>query len=173
MINLEEIQALLEKEHFPAHVLVEDEEHPFQRLVVHLGHDLQSREKMVTLTLVDQLLGSPEMMLEHQVVVIQYLFPFRTAPSAGADTARLVAMLNIGLDLPALQVNEIDEEVTYRTTLLTNSKTMDTPLLVSLLGTVMRTVDLYSDTLEKVALGKQTFLEFVDENLKMMETMQQ
>ena len=61
-------------------------------------------------TLVDQLLGNPEVMPIHQVITYQYLFPYKVVDGAGADTARLIAMFNTGIALPALQLNEIDIE---------------------------------------------------------------
>jgi hypothetical protein len=169
MITLKDIEGLLVKEEFPCHLVEPEESHPFPRLVVSLGSDPKEREVRISITLIDQLLAPSEAAPTHQVITYHYLFPFPILAHKGADVARLVAMLNSTLVLPALQLNEIEQEISYRCCLLNGGEALDTRLVVSVLGTMLQTIDRFTLLLEELATAEKTFLDYIDETVDLFQ----
>lgn len=168
MITLESLEEVVNKMGWPARV-VEEGVFPIPRLIVHLGLDGKEEERMVAIALIDQMLGNHDQIPSHQMIVITYKFPFSVHSDAGADTARLFAMINCSLEMPGFQINEIEQEASFRSVLLSDGKGIDDKLLAGTLGTLMRYLDAYSETIERIATNKQSFLGFVDQEMKMLE----
>lgn len=160
---LKHLEGLLNAEGMDASLISSDDESPQDRILVFLGNDQQGREQILEITAQDQELGQS---LKGEIsqdephlarVQFQVLLPFQLKAAASKDVAGLLCYLNRQMELPGLEMNEVDDSLFYRHVLLTTHENLNKTLVVSIVGIIMFILKLYSELIEKVASGKMTF----------------
>jgi hypothetical protein len=156
------IRSILTASGMDATVQPIDEATPVPRVLLFLGTDEKGREKSMAISVIDQALPEGSAAL----VQCRFVFPFAIHESASGDTARTAAMLNSGMEIPGLEVSELDGEVAFRYSWLCEEG--DEKKITPIVGYIMMTADLYSPVLEEVASGGSTFIELLEKTVQQL-----
>jgi hypothetical protein len=166
---LKQIQAMLDQAQFECSIVKAGSEFPQDRLLVFLGVDGKRRERILEITSQEQVVNS-----EHKSptknyfrIQFQYIFPFLTQDLAINQVASLVLFLNHQVDFPGLELDELEGRISYRYVWLTKGNAVDDQLILSLLGIIRLLLDLFAESLERLAEGQATFNELLEEIIQM------
>lgn len=164
--SLKSLEAFLNKEGYRSLFLESTEESVYPKLALFVGVDSRERERMVEITMKDQIemnARSHKPESGHYCTLhFQFTFPFRANDLTLIDTARLVAFLNRNFEMPGLEYDEISGTLLYRHSMLLNKNNVDMESLTITIGMIMLFVELFSDPIEQVALGKMTTNEILE-----------
>lgn len=148
---------------------------PFGCLLVYLGTDHFDRNRVLEITAQEQELGESlrETPIEHKFVRVQFevTLPFDTKDYTANEVASLQALINRMIELPGFEFDEIDSKVFYRYVLLTPKTGIEKDLVVGITGVIMLYLEMFSEMMERVAEGKNTFSEILEQTLELFETM--
>jgi hypothetical protein len=139
------------------------------RLLVYLGTDAKERERILEITS-EQQDFTGEGGSKYYRVQFQLLFPFKFIDNRVSQIASLICFTNRMIELPGLEMSEIDNSLFYRYTLLTIDHGLDKTLLAGIIGNIMLIADLLSDTLEGVGSGKTDFNSLLEELVKTLNS---
>lgn len=170
---LNELKALLEKEEFDCTLIPSTMQVPFDRLLVHLGLDAKERERLLEI-MASQQPVSPEFVLPQSTPLPYRLqfriqLPFKVQDMALSQVSSLLLFLNQFIDLPGFELNELEGEVLYRYVWIIHPTAIDATLLMSILGSMMLNLGLFTDTIETLANGKMSFNELLAQVIKIAE----
>lgn len=165
--RLEQIKERLHAWGYASALLAENDERPFPVLAVPLELDAAERPRELTITLI------PQSGIDQQLVQWQARFPFQVLPGAAADVARLVAMINAHIEVPGIQYDEVEGELSYRYTLLDAGENTSPLLLSTTLGHCLVVLDFYGGVLETVATGKRGFIDVVEQVVNTLASAQE
>lgn len=171
---LKDLEKILRSEDVDSAIFEASEEAPYNRLLIFLGSDYQNREKTLELIvqqqeLAEQLFEKPAKKQKNGIFFrcqFQLTFPFEIQEFALQQTASLLLFLNRHLELPGLEMSEIDNRLFYRYVLLTGEASPNRKLFLAIIGIIMMISELYTETIERIASGKTTFNELLEEVLK-------
>jgi hypothetical protein len=90
-------------------------------------------------------------------------FPFRVEEKAFGEMARMLFLLNQGLELPGFELSEREKIVYYRYALPVVNKHIEEALLVCLFGTIDYLIKSFLPKLESIAIGAKSAQELIDE----------
>lgn len=175
--NLNDIRALLEKTNFKCEILPASDQIPIDQLVVGLGPDEQDRVRYLVIRTAEQDLSSQDTLLgitssARRYCEIQFhvVLPFRVNIENIPDTARLILLLNKGMELPGFELSEVDQIVLYRHAFVVPEDDLDERIVLSLVGMVQVLLQAFTQPLEIVATGQQS-LQAVLESVRQMPNM--
>lgn len=170
---LEQIEKFLEKEQFDCSLVNSSEDVPYDRLLVFLGLDYEKREQILEIIAQEQLTdplvkSSPE----ESYYRIQFQIPlsFKVEDLALNQVASLILFLNQLVDFPGLELHELNNQVIYRYVWLTKGSGIDSKLIISITGIIMLLLELFTASIERLALGKSTFNELLEEVIKIAKS---
>lgn len=172
---LQEIEKMLKEEEMDCSIEPDVKAPPFGRLLVFFGNDTQGRERILEITAQDQLLGelitSPEKASTFTRVQFEVALPFYIKDYTSNEINSLLAFLNRMLELPGFEFDEFNSRIFYRHVMLTARKDIEKPLIMGIMGVIRMLLDLFSETIEQVGEGKQTFEDLLGEVIKAAEGM--
>lgn len=148
---------------------------PFGKLLVFLGHDALDRERALIITVQEQNLGEalktqPE---KPKFVRIQFevCLPFPMKEHAANETGSLLAFLNRMLELPGFEMDEINGKIFYRYVLLTSNEGANKELVMGIIGVILLFLEMFSEAIERIASGKNSFNELLEQVLQSAEAL--
>ena len=173
--HLEQIEKLLKEANFDCSLEPQTKAPPFGRVLLFLGNDQQNRERILEITSQVQDLGEglQEPPKEPQFLRIQFelALPFNIQDNTANEVSSLLFFLNRMLELPGFELDETNSKVFYRYVLLTSNKEVQKPLLTGIIGVITMLLELFSETIERVAVGQNTFEELLEQMLEMTESL--
>lgn len=159
---LHRFQRFLNADKFDYSLEEATEEIPYERLLLFIGSDTKERGRVVEITATEQLFSLENKELpRYWRVQFLFTFPFKMEPEAAQQVGSLLHFLNRQIDLPGFEMSEIDDLITYRHALLVHDKGIDKRVFQGTLGMMMLVLDLFGDTIERVATGEMTFDELL------------
>ncbi|MBA2367439.1 MAG: hypothetical protein H0V82_00260 [Candidatus Protochlamydia sp.] len=173
--NLEEIKILLESKLFKCEVLAPSEQMPLDQLVVSLDPDYLNQPRLLIirstprdLSVNDELIGITSEKRKYCEIHLIAGLPFQIGESYIADTARFILLLNKGMELPGFELSEVDRLIFFRHAFVVPENDLDERILFSLVGMVQVLLEAFSESLEAVAIGKQSLRETLDQVQQMI-----
>lgn len=162
--RLNRLKELLE-ESFDCSLAASTATTPMDRLLLSLGLDGKKREQILEIIATQQQ-APPELALPSSVTLpyrlqFRFLLPFEVQSLAMNQVASLLLFLNQMLDLPGFELNELEGQVIYRYIWVTQMENIDRLSLLSIIGSIMLTLALFTETIESVAEGKLSFNELL------------
>lgn len=169
---LNRIQKFLEKEQLECSLHPAIDPAFLDRLLVWVGKDFKEREQIIEITSQEQPFHLTTPTSEHYYrIQFSYLFPFKVEDLAIPQVASLLLFLNQLLDFPGLELNELENQVAYRYVWLTSTKGLDSLLAVSLIGLIALILDLFTQSIERLADGSTTFNELLEEVIHLTQNL--
>lgn len=137
-------------------------------LLVFLGMDSQSRERTAQITVIHQemgegLAGGPKEGKSFFTLNIRVPLPCEINDNAHSDLCSAVCYVNSNLMLPGFEYHEGEDHLLFRHVLLVREDLVSETQILSILGWIIFTLDLYAATLGEVASGKMTFDELIQQ----------
>lgn len=164
------IQRYLSDEGLDCALLYEEGEEEDPKLLVYLGRDSKSRERVIEITADEQVMPAHFPDLLHMQVErgcyrlqIQSLIPLEFLPRHGAQMASAVNFLNGMLELPGLISDEVHNKVLYKTVQMLPAQDCHKTLLIGIVGMHRMVLDLFAPLLEAIGTGQTTYLELLDQ----------
>lgn len=177
--NLLEIRKLLEKFQFECEILHKSDKIPIDQLIVKLADDPQARSQLLiiratsqNLASQDELIGFKSEVRNYQELQLIVTLPFSISDSQIPDLARLILLLNKGMELPGFELSEVDLLIFFRHAFVVPEDDLDERILLSLVGMIELLLATFSETLEAVATGKRSLREVIEEAQKKVEESQ-
>ena len=146
-----------------------------ERLLVYLGLDGMNRQRVIEVTAQDQ-----DLLREVQgeggglfsgAAKIQFEvdFPFPAQDDTTHEVRSLLSFLNRMMELPGLEIDEVENRIYYRYVFLSYQTEDNLKLSLGILGTILVMLDLYTGVIEPVAEGRKSFDELLEDVLKATE----
>jgi hypothetical protein len=169
---LNQIQDILEQEKMDCSLYPATEELPIARLLVFLGNDNQKREQILEISAQQQpfQLKSEESQApsdDYYRIQFHFIFPFKAIDMALPQVASLALFLNQSLDFPGLELNELENQISYRYVWLVKQNGVDSKLVMTIIGIILFFSDLLAPLLERVANGSATFNDLLKEIIEL------
>ncbi len=162
---LKAIEKMAKAEQLDVSLFESSEKIPYDVLTVFLGADAKSRPFVLNITAQKQVLD-PKKDSGIFRIPFQVKLPFKIADFSFSQTSNLVSLLNHFLDLPGLEVNEVENEVSYRYVLLVDKDGMNESLIIGIIGMIKFIIDMHASAIESVATGEITYDELLEKALK-------
>lgn len=167
---LKNMQAVLDQANFTCSIFPASESSPLEQLVVFAGLDQKEREKVIEIVAREQQFD-PNMLKEQlndHYYRIQFTakLPFEVEPLALNQTGSVILFLNQLMDWPGFELNELTNQVSYRYNWLMKESALDSRLLMTIVGSILLNLDMFSDTIEQIASGHSTFNELLESIVK-------
>lgn len=165
---LNKIQKFLEKNDFSCSLFSSSEKNPFDHLLVFLGLDTKKREQLMEIMATQQPLLAKSS-LTNQIspspyrVQFRINLPFKVQDIALTQIASLLLFLNQFIDFPGFEFDELNGQVSYRYIWIIHSDAMDESLILSIMGSLILNLNLFSETIETLAEGKMSFNELLSQ----------
>lgn len=164
------IQNFLEKQQFDCIFIEATPEIPIDRLVVTLGQD--SKQRSFILAVQAAQIEIPKEFATENADQLPFRLQFSVALPFTIDdlalnqVASLILFINQYVDLPGFELNELNGIASYRYIWLTKKASCDFTLVVSIIGSILLNLNLFSDMIELLADGKVTFNDLLEKVLK-------
>lgn len=174
MTILKKIKEELFKAEYESAIEPSSDEIPWERLLLYLGADEKGRERILEITAQQQELGaeiSDRELPEMARIQFAIELPFEIKDQTYPDISATLLFLNRMLELPGFELDELQGKVLYRYVLLTSTDPLIKELYLSIIGIVDIFLNLYSELLEKVALGEMSYDELLAQILKAAQDM--
>lgn len=171
---LVQFQSILRDEEYDCALVDATDVVPYERLLVFLGLDEKDRERILEVTILKQeLMKGMELTksIEPDFFRIQFQigFPFSALPETSNQITSFVCYLNRMIELPGFELNEIDLKLFYRYVLLYGEEKFNKKMFISIVGMIMLTLELFSHSLEKIAVGEMTFNALLEQIISLGE----
>ncbi|MBA3238470.1 MAG: hypothetical protein H0T62_09025 [Parachlamydiaceae bacterium] len=173
--TLNDIKKFLEIRNYPCTILNKSEFIPVEQLVIELMRDSKERARLLlvratqqNLSASDALLGIKSKIRIYQEIQFIVTLPFQVVDEQIPDAARLILLLNKGLELPGFELSESDRLIFFRHAFVVPEDDLDERIFLSLVGMIELVLDAFAETLEKVATGKQSLREVIEEAKTLM-----
>lgn len=167
---LKQIQDILEQHTMNCSFRSIKDPSPVEQLLVFLGKDFKEREQILEILSEEQPLGKPH---EYYRIQFYFKFPFQVQDQAFSQVASLLHFINQLLDFPGLNLDELHNEISYRYVWLTKINKIDSKLIMSIIGIILFILELFTQPIERVALGTITFNDLLQELVDLPKTKQQ
>ncbi len=164
---LEKIQALIEEEELDCVFLEADEVVAYPRLLVYMGEDYRHRERALEISAQEQYMPDKSHS-GYLRVQFRLVFPFPVHNMAAQDVGSLMLFINQMIDLPGFELHEVEDKASYRYVLMTAPHGLNSTLIASIMGVIMVFLDLFTETIERLAEGKSTFNDLLEEASKIL-----
>jgi hypothetical protein len=161
---------------FDCEILEKSAEFETEQLIVALGPDEKGRDLVLSvrssaLPIDQKQFSSSKEAVEGSTKSYNFLqfaccLPFKVQESALWEMARMILLLNKGLELPGFELSEVDGIVYYRYVLPVVDNHVEETLLICLFGTIDFLVKGFTDKLEQIATGAKTAQQLVEESQK-------
>ena len=162
--NLKQLESRFLAEQFDCSTVEGDSQGP--RLMVFLGTDYRERERILEVTIRRQVLSAvvPASRDEPQPLLLEFhvALPIDVQAFATAEVARVIAYLNSQLDLPGFTFEEISGSLSFRHVLITNEQFDDWRAIQGIVGMIMLLLQLFTETIERIANGSKTANELIN-----------
>lgn len=172
---LQKLEKIFKNEDFDCSIEPNSNAPPFGRMLIFLGNDSLNRERILELTVQRQDLGESlnEEVEESNFVRIQFEMPlpFEIKAHTAGEVASLCAFLNRMLELPGFEFDEINSKVFYRYVLLSAQDALEKKLITGITGVILLLVEMFSESIEQLGDGKNTFNELLEKILQTTESM--
>lgn len=175
--TLHDIKKFLEVRNYTCTILNKSELIPMDQLVVELSPDSQERTRLLLIRAIrqnlsasDGLLGIKSQLRIYEELQLIVTLPFQVLDECIPDTARLVLLLNKGMELPGFELSEVDRILFFRHSFVVPEDDLDERILLALVGMIELILDAFADTLEKVATGTQSLSDVVKEAQNMLDS---
>lgn len=173
MMVLEKVKEILEEEEFECALSPSTPEFPADRLLVFLALDPKKRERMLEIAAGQQQAGVEFMIPQAAAMPYRIQFtvklPFKVIDSALSQVASLLHFINQFIDLPGFELNEMDGEVIYRYVWIISPSVIDAALMMSIVGSMMLNLSLFSENIESLADGRMSFNDLLTQLVKISE----
>lgn len=170
---LENIKSILEKEEFTCSISSATAEIPVERLTVFLGLDVKKRERILEIMALQQQalpeFSSPKKDTLPYRLHFRVPLPFKIKDLNMNQVASLLLFLNQFIDLPGFELDELNGQVIYRYVWIIKPDVIDAPLIMSIMGSVLLNLSLFSETIESLASGEMTFTELLAQIIQLIE----
>lgn len=171
--NLVEIKKLLEKFRYTCEMLNKSEEFPIDQLIVKLEDDYQARTQLLIIRASSQNLSSQDARIglksnarNYQELQLISTLPFHILDNQIPDLARLILLLNKGMELPGFELSEVDHLIFFRHAFVVPEDDLDERILLSLVGMIELLLSTFTETLEAVAIGNRSLREIIEDAQK-------
>lgn len=168
--NLNEIKKLLETKNYACEILNKSAEIPCDQLVIALELDKKQRSRLLLIRSIKQNLSAADSLTNIKTKHKSYkelqfilTLPFLVDTRQIGEIARLILLLNKGMELPGFELSEVDHLIYFRHSFLVPEDQLDERILLTLTGMIEMIVDVFSDILESVATDAKTLREVVEE----------
>lgn len=160
-MTLKSIQLILEKNAFICSLFPANDQALFDRLTIFLGLDLKKRERILDVIAIEQPIP-PEYTLPDATPLpfrIQFRteLPFHIEDIALNQVASLLLFINQFIDLPGFELDELNGKVIFRYVWIIYPTLIDATLIMSIIGSIILNLSLFSETIESLADGKTSF----------------
>lgn len=139
------------------------------QLIVNLPEDSKNRARVLSLKHLLTISSDSNQEKKPVRVVFHSLFPFTIDEGAINDVAHLLLFLNPFLDLGAFELNEIEKEISLRYVWIFGDDNIDEASAVSIVGSFLLSLTLYSDLIESVATGQKSLNEVLSAIVETLE----
>lgn len=167
---LGKIKVWLENYRYSCVILGKSEALSIDQLLISLAPDEKERPRLLIVRSIDQDLCSQDDAIEINVpkkcyYQLQFIvsLPFTVSDSHISDLARLLLLLNKGMELPGFELSEVDRHVFFRTATVFSEDCLDQRIILSYIGMIEMLLDAFSENLEAVATGTRSFRSILDE----------
>lgn len=139
-----------------------------KKLIVFLGNDYQNRERILEISAKPQLFTGlphrPESTGKEYVhITFEVAFPFSVVDTAVLDVSSLLLFINRIVELPGLELDELNGKVFYRYVFLAPGIDEGPFIYLSITGLIMMLLDLFTEAIEAIATGQATFDQLLDQ----------
>lgn len=155
---LESIKKNLEKERIDCFIQQESEDLE-ARLFVYAGEN-QNKVQLLSIAARTMELREGESLTSLQ---FEAFFPFTVTDRAVVDVSQFLHFLNQQLEVPGFCLNHFDHIIMYRYVLFIDPPHIPQKIVLSLVGLSIFFQDMFSQTLERLAEGKVSFVELMQE----------
>jgi len=90
-------------------------------------------------------------------------FPFTVEDLSLEEVAQFLHFLNLQVEIPGFYLNHLDNTILYRYVLLSEGERIPYKTILALVGMAMLFQDVFSQTLERLAMGKVSFCGLMEE----------
>lgn len=171
---LKKVENFLSEEGLNAVLVPASEEVPYERILLFLGVDSKGRERFLEMTAQEQILS--QSLPGHHIdrksyhrVQFKSTLPFTIDDLALSQVGSLLHFLNGRLDFPGFELNELDNQVSFRYILLTHEEGLDFTLLSTLIGMFTLFIESFAPCIERLAEGNMTFNDLLQEIIQLGE----
>ncbi len=162
-MTLEKIKNILEKEHFDCSYFSEKEKN---HLLLHLGFDDKKREKVLEIAAYDLPISPEHNSLEQGTLPLKIqfktIFPFKIEDSSLNQVASFFLFINQLIEFPGFELDELNGIASFRYVWLTDAGMIEPPLVLSIIGSIMMNLVLFSDNIESLSMGDKTFNDLLE-----------
>jgi hypothetical protein len=162
------IQKILENAHFKCSEHIPEQ--LTDGLFVFLDHDKLERERILHISCRPLQFQFPEMKSnqDEKYYNIQFLIqlPFTAQSLSANQISSLLLFINHNMEWPGFDFDEVNNKISYRYIWLMKDSAIDATLLLNIVATISLNLDLFSETIEQVALGHSTFNEILQKITK-------
>ncbi|MDP1835518.1 MAG: hypothetical protein Q8K75_06260 [Chlamydiales bacterium] len=154
--RLNHIATGLQKYGYQCEMQAEDSSIPFSRLNVSLGRDGYGRERTLVIRVDSFPMPSEkgaEAPMEQLFLHLFVAFPFMVKPEAAGELSRLLMYFNKPLEVPGFGLDELNQIVFYRYSLVCVGDLIKIRPLVAMMGTISLLVDALTNQIEAVSQG--------------------
>lgn len=140
-----------------------------EHLLVYIGHDSKGREQALHIHAVEQIMEKSLTKNPHStyfLIQFRYQFPFKIEPSTALEVSSLLLFLNHLMELPGLELSELEEAIFYRYVLFYGEKRIHTDMFLAIIGVIGLILELFTESIEKVATGELTFNDLLEKVLE-------
>ncbi|GAB4228585.1 MAG: hypothetical protein Tsb0021_06070 [Chlamydiales bacterium] len=168
-LSLDTIRSSLEEQGFEC--TIQKEEIPY--LLLYVEPDEKGRDYIFTITLKEQYLSSqpgPDLKEEghilHFALDYNVLLPINPKDVALPETARYLCFINRNSQFPGFELDEIESKIYFRVVQFFHSDRWEKEYIHATVGLVLLNLHLFHRDIERVALGKTTMIEILEEALE-------
>lgn len=170
--SLQHIKNFLEHENFECELFKKTDDLPFDHLCIHFDTDKNDRSYILQMKLDEQSesysKNSTSDSSEAQEITLSFLqlmlsLPFEVKAEQSSDVARLLFLINQGLELPGFEFSEVNQMIYFRYTLSSYTKKFHKVQLMTILGMILYSLDSFSEMIEEVAIGERSLEKTVKE----------
>ncbi|MBA3604139.1 MAG: hypothetical protein H0W50_11000 [Parachlamydiaceae bacterium] len=174
--NLDTIKTFLEALDYTSVIIPKSNDIPKDQLLIKLDPDFKSRERFLLIRTASQdlcandaLLGIQSPVQKYQELQFIVTLPFYILDGQIPDLARLILLINKGMEIPGFELSEVDKMIFYRHAFVVSEDHLDERILLSLVGMIEVLLETFSEMLESVAIGTKSLQQIVEEAKKMIE----
>lgn len=174
MVLLDKLQNLLDEEDYQWTFLPASEKLAIDSLLILIGLDNQQREQKLEVIEFAQNLSMevtpPTDMTSITRLQFKVLLPFKVDDLAINDVSAFIHFINLSIDLPGYEFNELEGQVMYRYVWITQGDNLDKNIVKNILTVINMNVVLFSEIIESLANGQMTFNELLSDIVKKFKT---
>lgn len=170
---LEKVKQILEEEKFECTLSPSTAANSADRLLVFLALDQKKREKILEISAGQQQAALKITMPQAEKIPYRVQFtvklPFKVIDLALSQVASLLHFINQAIDLPGFELNEMDGEIIYRYVWVISPTAITAAFIMSIVGSMMLNLSLFTETIETLADGKMSFNDLLAQIVKISE----